>query len=104
MRNMFRPSGRDPDEVAEAYPDISPEELELLVQLPTPAVADVYHQGLNQYAPREEFVYGDVQILARVPASLSEADALVAAARQHPEAPNAQRFYTPRFWVFYRTV
>ena len=104
MRTMFRPSGRNPDEIAEAYPDLEPEELELLVQLPTPAIADVYHQGMNQHAPREEFVYGDVQILARVPASLPLDEALVAAARQHPEAPDAQRFYTPRFWVFYRTA
>lgn len=104
MRTMFTLNGRDPDEVHEMYPDLAPEELEFLVQLPTPAVADVYHQGLNQHAPREEFVYGDVQILARVPASLSEADAIAAASRQNPEASNAKRFYTQRFWVFYRTA
>lgn len=97
-------TARDPDEVADIYPDCTPEELELLVQLPLPTARDVYNEGLGDHVPKDEFVYGDIYILARVDQALTEPEAVAKAIAQNPEAANADHFRTARYWVFFRAA
>lgn len=102
--SLFTSSRTDEDiaELSELYPDIAPEELELLAQLPVQPPRDVYNEALGDYNPRDEHEYGTFTVLAREPANLSETEARTRAVKRVPEANDAAAFRTARFWVFYR--